>query len=101
LQAAREILKTQPAVRIVMHTLHNGREIENEARKVGVQHVVSKTHGGSALIREIETLLQEGLPLEQAAPAQKSTPRVPEPGAPGTRDGESDPPLKCGGKEQS
>jgi len=74
LQAAREILKATPTTRIVMHTLHHGPEIEIEARKVGVENVVSKTDGATVLIHTIESLLNENLPVgSERRPSQRET----------------------------
>ncbi|HXZ81179.1 MAG TPA: response regulator transcription factor [Terriglobales bacterium] len=73
LQAAREILKATPSTRIVMHTLHHGPEIEIEARKVGVENVVSKTDGAAVLIHTIESLLSEKIPAGERLSNQRET----------------------------
>lgn len=57
LDAAREISKASPQMPIVIFTLHKHSQIEREALRVGVKHVVSKAEGTAALFAAIEDLL--------------------------------------------
>jgi len=57
LSAAREISSASPRVPILMHTSHNSPALDLEAKKAGVQQVVSKSGGGDDLLRAIEALM--------------------------------------------
>lgn len=57
IQAAREINKRDPEAQMIMFTLHASPEVEEQARRVGVKHVVSKAKNGGRLILAIEQTL--------------------------------------------
>ena len=57
LRAAREISSALPSVPILMHTMHVSSELELEAKKAGIQRIVSKTSSGNELFIAIEELL--------------------------------------------
>src|SRR5579872_2950498 len=54
LQVAQEILKALPAALILICTLFPSRELEREALKYGVRHVISKAEMSRALVAVIE-----------------------------------------------
>lgn len=56
-QAAREILRSTPAVPIVLFTLHYSPQLEAEATRAGVRKVISKGNGASPLIAALEESL--------------------------------------------
>lgn len=53
LRASTEILKLAPALPIVLYTLHNNPQIALEAKKAGIQRVVSKTDDLKVLLETI------------------------------------------------
>jgi DNA-binding NarL/FixJ family response regulator len=57
LKASREISKAMPSVPIVLHTQHYFGALVEQARKVGITTVISKSETGEKLIPAIETLL--------------------------------------------
>jgi len=54
LQVAQEIYKSLPTVRILLCTLFPSRELEREAMKYGVKHVISKAEMSKALLTTID-----------------------------------------------
>lgn len=56
LQAAQEIYKALPSVLILLCTLFPSRELEKEAAKYGVRHVISKAEMSKALVSAIEEI---------------------------------------------
>jgi DNA-binding NarL/FixJ family response regulator len=54
LHVAQEIYKALPATLILMCTLFPSRELEKEAMKYGVRHVISKAEMSKALIAVLE-----------------------------------------------
>ena len=57
LQAAKEILKTFPALPIILNTMHTGEQVSIAAQSMGIRKVISKTAGPGELEAAIETLL--------------------------------------------
>jgi DNA-binding NarL/FixJ family response regulator len=57
MRAAREITKRDPDARVVMFTLHASPEVEEQAKRVGIQRVVSKARNGERLVTTIERIL--------------------------------------------
>ena len=58
LDAARAIKAIAPGTHIVMFTLHTYPHLLDEARKVGVDQVVSKSDSeGTALLQAVRTLV--------------------------------------------
>ena len=57
LRTAHAISQTMPSVPILLYTLFNSPEVERQAKKAGVRHVVSKTAGSSKLMGAIAELL--------------------------------------------
>lgn len=57
LQAAKEILKTLPALPIVLNTMHTGEQVSIAAQNMGIRKVISKTAGPGELETAIELLL--------------------------------------------
>lgn len=47
LEAARRIAKVSPHTTIVMFTLHNCEQVEQDAHAAGITHVLSKMEGGA------------------------------------------------------
>ncbi len=56
LQVAQEIFKALPEALILICTLFPSRELEREALKYGVRHVISKAEMSKALIAVIEEI---------------------------------------------
>jgi two-component system response regulator NreC len=56
LQVAQEIFKALPAALILICTLFPSRELEREAQKYGVKHVISKAEMSKALVAVIEEI---------------------------------------------
>lgn len=56
LQVAQEIFKALPEALILICTLFASRELEREALKYGVRHVISKAEMSKALIAVIEEI---------------------------------------------
>jgi DNA-binding NarL/FixJ family response regulator len=57
LKASHEISKVMPGVRIVLHTQYSFGELIEQAQKIGIKTVISKTETGEKLFPAIETLL--------------------------------------------
>jgi CheY-like chemotaxis protein len=69
LEAAKEILRTAPAVPIILYTLHKAAQLDAAAARVGVRKVLSKADGIAPLIAGIEELLgQLASPLDPVGP---------------------------------
>jgi DNA-binding NarL/FixJ family response regulator len=60
LQAAKEIAKVAPEVPVLLFTAHLSVNLENEARKVGIQGAVSKSRAGD-VVKGIKALLRHEL----------------------------------------
>jgi two-component system response regulator NreC len=58
LQVAQEIFKALPAALILICTLFPSRELEREAMKYGVKHVISKAEMSKELVAVIEEIHQ-------------------------------------------
>jgi DNA-binding NarL/FixJ family response regulator len=58
LHVAQEIYKALPATLILICTLFPSRELEREAMKYGVRHVISKAEMSKALVAVIEGIHQ-------------------------------------------
>lgn len=56
LQVAQEIFKALPEALILICTLFPSRELEREAMKYGVRHVISKAEMSKALVAVIEEI---------------------------------------------
>jgi two-component system response regulator NreC len=56
LHVAQEIFKALPATLILICTLFPSRELEREAMKYGVRHVISKAEMSKALVAVIEEI---------------------------------------------
>lgn len=63
LHVAQEIYKALPGARIVMCTLFPSRELEVEAMKYGVKHVISKAEMSKALVATIEDFHESAKPV--------------------------------------
>jgi CheY-like chemotaxis protein len=59
LRASSEILKFAPALPIVLYTLHNNPQIALEAKKAGIQAVVSKTDDMKVLVETMARIASE------------------------------------------
>jgi DNA-binding NarL/FixJ family response regulator len=73
IHAAQQILKTTPAVPIVLYTLHDMPHIKVEAAKVGIREVVFKTADANDLARVIKKLLND-LPARPSSIADSAPP---------------------------
>src|SRR5712691_5333494 len=63
LHVAQEIYKALPAVLILICTLFPSRELEREAMKYGVRHVISKAEMSKTLVAVLEGLRHESKPV--------------------------------------
>ncbi len=63
LHVAQEIYKALPATLILICTLFPSRELEKEAMKYGVKHVVSKAEMSKQLIAVLEGMRQNPRPV--------------------------------------
>jgi two-component system response regulator NreC len=63
LHVAQEIYKALSGARIVMCTLFPSRELEVEAMKYGVKHVISKAEMSKALVATIEDFHDSAKPV--------------------------------------
>ena len=63
LHVAQEIYKALPATLILMCTLFPSRELEKEAMKYGVRHVISKAEMSKALIAVLEGIRHTSKPV--------------------------------------
>jgi CheY-like chemotaxis protein len=69
LRASWEIATLLPGTPIVMHTLYSTPEVDLEAKKVGVRHIVAKSDSG-ALLSVVEDILRsEAADKPSASPA--------------------------------
>src|ERR1700693_765311 len=55
--AAREIQKILPKVRILMLSMHESKQLVEEAKRLGVHGYVSKTQAGDVLLTAVDTLI--------------------------------------------
>ena len=69
LSAARQISKLLPEIPMLMHTMHWSPQIELEAQKVGVRHVVSKGDSRLLVSTVRQFLTPEPAPPFSIAPA--------------------------------
>lgn len=60
LQTAAKILAVQPGLPIILHTFYGFDAMIDEAKKVGIRHVVDKAEHGNALLDAIEKHLDCG-----------------------------------------
>jgi DNA-binding NarL/FixJ family response regulator len=57
ISASREISRSVPGIPILLHTQHDYLQLAEEARKAGIETVVSKMESVEKLLRAMETLL--------------------------------------------
>jgi two-component system response regulator NreC len=57
--AAREIRKILPEVRILMLSMHDSKQLLEEAKKLGVHGYVTKTQAGNVLLKAVDTLFSD------------------------------------------
>jgi two-component system, NarL family, response regulator NreC len=57
--AAREIRKILPEVRILMLSMHESKQLLEEAKKLGVHGYVTKTQAGNVLLKAVDTLFSD------------------------------------------
>ena len=63
LHVAQEIYKALPATLILICTLFPSRELEREAMKYGIQHVISKAEMSKTLVAVLESLRLDSKPV--------------------------------------
>jgi DNA-binding NarL/FixJ family response regulator len=80
--AAREILKAQPTMPIVLHTLHAFDHLELEAKKNGIRALVSKMDTNGTLENIVKMLLGEKKAPISVSPLPDITPVTMVPDAP-------------------
>jgi len=71
LHAAREILSTNPAVPILLHTNHAFSSLALEAKKNGIREVVNKSASERELISAVESLLKQGVTVADRMDIEK------------------------------
>jgi DNA-binding NarL/FixJ family response regulator len=59
LQVAVKVLSVRPTLPIILHTVHFFPAMVDEAKKIGIREVVSKSETAGRLMDVIETLLKE------------------------------------------
>jgi DNA-binding NarL/FixJ family response regulator len=59
LQVAAKVLSVRPTVPIILHTVHFFPAMVDEAKKIGIREVVSKSETAGRLMDVIETLVKE------------------------------------------
>jgi DNA-binding NarL/FixJ family response regulator len=68
-RATAEILKTSPAVPIILYTLHRNDQIDLEGKKAGARMVLSKTEPVETLLESVRELLTPspapGIPAQE------------------------------------
>jgi len=69
LQASQEILKTLPALPIVLNTMHTGEQVEIAAQRMDIRKVISKMAGPGELESVLEKFLNAGQPRSLGAAA--------------------------------
>lgn len=57
LEAALLLIKMLPDVRLVFFTVHDGPEVERQAKMAGIHVVVSKSRAAAALISQAQALM--------------------------------------------
>jgi DNA-binding NarL/FixJ family response regulator len=55
--AAREILKKAPAVKVVVFTMHDSQQVRDETAKIGVHALAVKSEPLANLLDTIQTVL--------------------------------------------
>jgi DNA-binding NarL/FixJ family response regulator len=60
-EAARELRKILPVTPILILTMHESRQLVEEAKKLGVNGYVAKTQAGDALLLAVDTVLNNQL----------------------------------------
>ncbi len=63
LHVAQEIYKALPATHILICTLFPSRELEREAMKYGIRHVISKAEMSKTLVAVLEDLRLDSKPV--------------------------------------
>jgi len=63
LHVAQEIYKALPATHILICTLFPSRELEREAMKYGIRHVISKAEMSKTLVAVLEGLRLDSKPV--------------------------------------
>jgi len=63
LHVAQEIYKALPATHILICTLFPSRELEREAMKYGIRHVISKAEMSKTLVAVLESLRLDSKPV--------------------------------------
>jgi DNA-binding NarL/FixJ family response regulator len=67
LEAAREILAASPHLPILLFTNHAVSAVAQDAQKIGIKQILSKTYHGDELLLVVESLLQEKTKYATAA----------------------------------
>jgi two-component system, NarL family, response regulator NreC len=57
--AAREIGKVSPQIPILMLSMHESKQLLEEAKRIGVKGYVTKTQAGETLLRAVDALLSK------------------------------------------
>jgi DNA-binding NarL/FixJ family response regulator len=59
ISAAREILKLHPSTAIIILSMHDSKQLIENARKIGVRGYVTKAQAGSELLEAIDAVVQK------------------------------------------
>jgi DNA-binding NarL/FixJ family response regulator len=59
ISAAREILKVQPSTAIIILSMHDSKQLVENARKIGAHGYVTKGQAGSTLLDAIDAVAQK------------------------------------------
>lgn len=66
IEAARQIRKRAPTVQVFMLTMHDSRQLRDDAFRAGARDVITKTDADSSLLDAIETLTAPNAPVALA-----------------------------------
>jgi DNA-binding NarL/FixJ family response regulator len=69
LQVAAKVLSVRPTLPIILHTVHFFPAMVDEAKRIGIREVVSKSETAGRLMDVIETLLKENPSDPASAPS--------------------------------
>jgi DNA-binding NarL/FixJ family response regulator len=75
-EAARELRKTMPHVPILILSMHESKQLIEEAKKLGVQGYVTKTQVGDTLLSAVDALLRKETFFPERHPQSESVPRT-------------------------
>jgi two-component system, chemotaxis family, chemotaxis protein CheY len=73
LRAAPQILKVNPNTAIVLYTMHYTKQLEQDARAVGIKRVLSKTEDAATLLKSLDDVFRDSQLKIEGTSAKAST----------------------------